>query len=112
MYSSAKRKVDRKVETCVLCGVQQPAGDYVVKVCQGHKDVYGCGVTSMLFLMGQLCRHVGQLAEQVGWSGWGCGVCTGADGTGGLEWLGLWCVHWSDWDCDMHTGADGAGGLE
>ncbi|KAK7110548.1 uncharacterized protein [Littorina saxatilis] len=44
--------------------IEHPVAAYVVKVCQGHKDVYGCGVKSMLFFIGQLCKHIRQLTEQ------------------------------------------------
>lgn len=47
--------------------MQHPVGVLVVKVCQGHKDVYGCGVKSLLFLLGQLYKQVKQLMEQVCW---------------------------------------------
>ena len=64
-----------------MCCVQHPVGGHVVKVCQGHKDVYGCGVKSMLFLMGQLCQRVRQLMEQVHWND--------CEGLCGLVCLGL-----------------------
>ncbi|XP_076439177.1 chaperonin-containing T-complex member BBS12-like [Babylonia areolata] len=44
--------------------VQHPAGVMVVQTCQGHKDVFGCGVKSLLFLIGQLTSQVHNLMQQ------------------------------------------------
>lgn len=52
------------VDILTSLDIQHPVGQYIVETLQSHRAMYGSGGTSLLFMIGQLCREIQQLLAQ------------------------------------------------